>query len=131
MPCPLNRRVPQDVWDAILDMKPRDRNMSSPTAALIKSIPHEFFYELRARRLHAKCGWKVHEDIGTFLMLEPRSGHDPYVRWSLFNFGLAPWGAKKQVHALYMQGTHPYPPCVIMSLGVLKGEIYHTRPWRR
>jgi hypothetical protein len=44
-PCPLSRRVPQDVWEAILRFKPRDRDMFSPTAALIKPIPLRWLSE--------------------------------------------------------------------------------------
>ena len=32
-PCPLSRRVPQDVWENIVALRPRDRDARSPTAA--------------------------------------------------------------------------------------------------
>ena len=127
-PCPLSRRVPQDVWDVIQDMKPRDRDMASPTAALIKRITPECFAYIRDRRLHMRAGWTVRDEFfGPYLTVEPRSGYDAYLRWSLYYYDHSTRGPGKQVRALYIPRAHPFPPCVIMSLGMLKGPIYNQR----
>jgi hypothetical protein len=115
-PCPLSRRVPQDVWETILDLKPRDRDMSSPVAALIKSIPRGGLPDyLGADSL---VGWRVQEGVRD-LIITPRKKACPEVRRRLCRHGLAVWPRHRSQTMIADIGRHP--PCVVMSLGALWG----------
>ena len=60
----LHSKLPGDLVDFITDFKPRDRDMKSPTAALVKEKmgyfageEHPVFWIKRNRWHPGKCGW--------------------------------------------------------------------------
>ena len=116
-PCPLSRRVPQDVWETILDLKPRDRDMSSPVAALIKSIPRGALPDFLGA--DSLVGWRVQEGVRS-LIIAPRKNPCPEVRSRLCRHGLAVWPRHRNHTMIADIGRHP--PCVVMSLGALWGH---------
>ena len=59
--------MPQSVWDAILDMKPRDRDMSSPTGVLVKQALDTLVW--RRRRV---CDWC--DERSMYSHFEPEEG---------------------------------------------------------
>ena len=59
----LNSKLPEELVDLIMAFKPRDRDMKSPTAALVKAMmgffegkEHPFFWNMR-KSWYASSGW--------------------------------------------------------------------------
>ena len=97
-PCPLSRRVPQDVWDVILKFKPRDRRMSSPSAACLRHVPRVFFVSINVNLLpDERTEWRIR---GDHIHLKEMTGN-VYDQWDwhlsergyvcVRHYGVFPW----------------------------------------